>query len=125
MKKNLLSLLIIISTLTASAQQKKPVSDSAIGTWIIDLRPDPASAPYLKEFKITKITGKNFDGEFYGYPFTGGYINTDWDKIYFAFTTADQSGTYFHSGSIEGNKVSGLSLNESRQLFIPWRGQKK
>ena len=99
--------------------------DSLIGTWVIDLRPTPASDPYLKDFKFTKITGKQFDGEFYGYPFQAGFLNTDWDKIYFAFTTADQSGTYFHSGYIEGNKVVGMSLNENRKILIPWRGEKK
>lgn len=125
MKKLIFGIFLMAFFVTVKSQQYKPVIDSAAGTWVIDLRPTPASAPYLKDFKITKITGNKFDGEFYGYPFTGGYINADWDKIYFAFTTTDQSGTYFHSGSIEGGKVSGVSLNESRQLFIPWRGQKK
>ncbi len=100
-------------------------TDSLLGTWIIDLRPAPASEPYLKDFKFTKIEGKQFDGEFYGYPFSGGLLNTDWDKIYFAFTTADQSGTYFHSGYIEGNKVVGITLNENRKFVLPWKGQKK
>ena len=114
-------------TLTAAAQKTKiakPVADSALGTWVIDLRPTPQSKPYLKDFKFTKIDGKKFDGEFYSYPFTGGFINTEWDKIYFAFTTADQSGTYFHSGYIQGNKVFGMSLNEGRELLIPWQGKK-
>ena len=100
-------------------------TDSLLGTFIIDLRPTPDSEPYLKDFKFTKIDGKNFDGEFYGYPFTGGLLNTNWDKIYFAFTTADESGTYYHSGYVEGNKVFGISLNENRKLIIPWKGEKK
>jgi len=100
-------------------------TDSLIGNFVIDLRPTPASEPYLKDFKFTKIDGKVFDGEFYGYPFQGGFLNTDWDKIYFAFTTADQSGTYFHSGYIEGNKIFGNTLNENRKFVLPWKGQKK
>jgi hypothetical protein len=104
---------------------KKPDANDALGTWVIDLRPTPESAPYIKEFKFTKIDGKNFAGEFYGYPFEGGLFNTDWDKIYFAFTTADQSGTYYHSGYIEGNKVYGMSLNENRKLMLPWKGTKQ
>jgi hypothetical protein len=106
------------------AAAKKPDANDALGTWVIDLRPTPESEPYIKEFKFTKIDGKNFDGEFYGYPFSGGFLNTDWDKIYFAFTTADQSGTYYHSGYIGGNKVFGMSLNENRKLMLPWRGTK-
>jgi hypothetical protein len=104
---------------------KKPDANDALGTWVIDLRPTPESAAYIKEFKFTKIDGKNFAGEFYGYPFEGGLFNTDWDKIYFAFTTADQSGTYYHSGYIEGNKVYGMSLNENRKLMLPWKGTKQ
>jgi hypothetical protein len=95
-----------------------------IGTFKLDLRPTPTSEPYYKDFKFTKITGKVFDGEFYGYPFNGGYLNIDWDKIYFGFTTADQSGTYFHSGYIEGNFIYGTTLNETRKFILPWHGVK-
>jgi hypothetical protein len=110
---------------TQNNTAQKPHANDALGTWVIDLRPTPESEPYLKDFKFTKIDGKSFNGEFYGYPFEGGFLNTDWDKIYFAFTTADQSGTYFHSGYIEGNKVYGMSLNENRKLMLPWRGERK
>ena len=124
--KQLLLATALICSLTLTAQTKKQLStDSIIGTFVIDLRPAPESEPYLKEFTFTKIEGKKFNGEFYGYPFTGGFLNTDWDKIYFAFTTADQSGTYYHSGYIEGNKIVGMSLNEARGLMLPWRGEKK
>ncbi|MBP7931494.1 MAG: hypothetical protein KAZ11_02530 [Chitinophagaceae bacterium] len=108
-----------------NAQSTKPPTDSLLGTWVIDLRPTPESEPYLKEFKFTRISGKKFDGEFYGYPFKEGFLNTDWGKIWFAFTTSDQSGTYFHSGYIEGNKIQGLSFNQNRKLTLPWKGSKK
>jgi hypothetical protein len=126
-------LLLLAVSITVAAQNKKiPASDKtklnvndALGTWVIDLRPTPNSEPYLKDFKFTSIDSSWFDGEFYGYPFTGGFLNLDWDKIYFAFTTADQSGTYFHSGYIEGNKVYGITLNENRKLLLPWKGERK
>lgn len=126
--KQLITCLFVLVNVTAMAQTKplsKPVADSALGTWVIDLRPTPESPAYLKEFKFTKISGKLFDGEFYGYPFSGGFLNLDWDKIYFAFTTQDQSSTYFHSGYIEGDTVHGITLNESRQFVLPWKGVKK
>jgi hypothetical protein len=126
--KQLLTSIFLVMAFSAAAQKitaPKPVADSALGTWIIDLRPTPESEPYLKEFKFTKIEGKNFDGEFYGYPFGGGFLNVDWDKIYFAFTTSDQGSTYFHSGYIEGDKVYGITLNENRKFVLPWRGQRK
>lgn len=98
---------------------------NALGTWIIDLRPTPTSEPYLKEFVFTKINEKEFEGEFYGTPFTGGLFNTDFDKLYFAFTTADQNNTYFHSGYIEGDKMQALTFCESRKFTLPWKGEKK
>ena len=116
---------LLLPVISTAQKITKPVADSVLGTWIIDLRPTPDSESYLKEFKVTKIDGKNFDGEFYGYPFGGGFLNIDWDKIYFAFTTSDQSSTYFHSGYIEGNKVFGITLNEIRKFAMPWRGEKK
>jgi hypothetical protein len=120
----LLLLFISVCTLHGFGQRKNS-ADSLVGTFVIDLRPTPKSEPYLKDFKFTKIEGKTFEGEFYGYPFQGGFLNTDWDKIYFAFTTADQSGTYFHSGYVEDNRVYGITLNEKRQFVLPWKGQKK
>lgn len=126
MFKGAISLLLFVCLFSLQAKsQTRPVADSVLGTWIIDLRPTPESAPYLKEFKFTRIDGKKFDGEFYGYPFTGGFLNTEWDKVYFAFTTQDQSGTYYHSGFVEGNKVTGITLNENREFVLPWKGQKK
>jgi hypothetical protein len=103
----------------------KPDANEALGTWVIDLRPTADAAAYLKDFKFTKIDGKQFDGEFYGYPFSGGFLNTSWDKIYFAFTTTDQTSTYFHSGYIEGDTIFGITLNETRKFVLPWKGKKK
>ena len=126
MRKWLVTVFITGCLFSFSASgQTKPVADSVIGTYIIDLRPTPESAPYLKDFKFTRVEGKKFDGEFYGYPFTGGFLNTDWGKVYFAFTTQDQSGTYYHSGYVEGNKVYGITLNEGRGFVLPWKGEKK
>lgn len=64
----------------------------------IDLRPTQKSEAYYKDFIITPNAGKNFSGEFYGSSFSTGKFNTDRDKIYFAFTTADKENTYYHSG---------------------------
>ena len=131
MKQFITAFFLLASSVVVAQVQKenptsnKPVADSVLGTWVIDLRPTPNSEPYLKDFKFTKIEGKQFDGEFYGYPFQGGFLNTDWEKIYFAFTTADQSGTYFHSGYLEGDKVFGITLNENRKFILPWKGTRK
>ncbi|MBK9466171.1 MAG: hypothetical protein IPN56_15630 [Chitinophagaceae bacterium] len=77
MKQIITALFLLVSSVVMAQVQKKnptsvadkPVADSALGTWVIDLRPTPDSEPYLKDFKFTKIEGKQFEGEFYGYPF--------------------------------------------------------
>ena len=125
MKQSIIYLLLFVVATTAVKAQSAGNAGSITGTYIIDLRPTPSSEPYLKEFKFTKVEGKKFDGEFYGYPFTGGLLNLDWGKIYFAFTTQDQSGIYYHSGYVEGNKVFGITLNEARGLVLPWTGERK
>jgi hypothetical protein len=79
----------------------------------------------LKDFIITPTTAKNFSGEFYGTAFTTGKFNTDWDILYFAFTTSDKENVYFHSGFIEGNKISGISYSPDRKFTSHWTGIKK
>ncbi len=95
------------------------------GAWLLDLRPDPSSEPYLKDFIITPTKGRAFSGEFYGSPFTTGYFNTDWENLYFAFSTQDQTNTYFHSGYIIGNKIYGISYSADRAFTSHWTGSKK
>lgn len=95
------------------------------GTWLLDLRPDPQSEPYFKDFIIEPIEGRAFSGEFYGTKFTGGYFNTDWETLYFAFTTGDMENTYYHSGYIIGNKIYGISYSPERKFTSHWNGTKK
>jgi teichoic acid D-alanine hydrolase len=95
------------------------------GTWQIDLRPTPDSEAYLKDFMITSVSGKDFSGEFYGSQFSNGYLNIDWDKMYFAFTTSDSNNLYYHSGYFLGNKVFGISYSEGRKFITYWQGLKK
>lgn len=125
MKKLLLLVFVLSSIVSNSQTVSKKAVDSMLGTWIIDLRPTPSSEAYLKEFQFTKIEGKEFEGVFYDTPFTGGMLNIDWGKIYFAFTTGDQHNIYFHSGYIEGDKIQGLTYCETRKFALPWTGKRK
>jgi CubicO group peptidase (beta-lactamase class C family) len=99
--------------------------DKIKGTWIIDLRPEPNSEPYLKDFIITPNEGKSFSGEFYGTEFSNGIFNSDWENLYFAFSTKDEANTYFHSGYIIGNKIYGISYSSERKFTSHWTGIKK
>lgn len=104
---------------------KKFDSEIIKGIWTIDLRPTPKSEAYYKDFIIMPTEGKNFSGEFYGSPFNNGKFNSDWDKIYFAFTTADKQNTYYHSGFIDDDIISGVSFSADRKFISHWRGHKK
>ena len=95
------------------------------GSWVIDLRPTPTSEPYLKDFVITPTIGREFSGEFYDTPFNIGVFNTDWENIYFAFSTGDRDNTYFHSGYIKGDEMIGVSYSESRKFTSHWTGTKR
>lgn len=95
------------------------------GTWLLDLRPSPSSEPYFKDFIIETSKGKAFSGEFYGTKFKGGYFNTDWDQLYFAFTTGDKENTYYHSGYVDGGKMVGISYCPGRKFTSHWTGTKK
>lgn len=94
------------------------------GIWTIDLRPTPDSEPYLKEFVIALKSDGSFSGEFYGSTFTNGLINKNWGKVYFAFSTNDQSSQYFHSGYLFENKIYGTTYCPNRDFIAPWNGTK-
>ena len=99
--------------------------DNIKGTWVIDLRPSPNSEIYLKDFTITPTTDKSFSGEFYGTLFTTGKFNTEWEYVYFAFTTSDKENVYYHSGYIDGDKIFGISYSPDRKFISHWTGTKK
>ncbi len=95
------------------------------GTWVIDLRPSPNSEVYLKDFTITPIKGNRFIGEFYGTTFTNGEFNTEWEYVFFGFTTSDKENIYYHSGYIDGDKIFGISYSPGRNFISHWTGMKK
>lgn len=125
--------LVLVSTgqkaiIPATTKTNSAISvnlDKAKGTWLLDLRPDPNSESYFKDFIITPTEGKAFSGEFYGTTFTSGFFNTDWENLSFAFTTKDQKNTYYHSGFIIDNKIHGISYSADRKFTSHWTGTKK
>lgn len=109
----------------SEAETEARLLKDLIGIWGIDLRPTPEAQAYLKDFEIKGVNNGQLKGIFYGTEFNEGKINTSWGKIYFSFTTADQSNTYFHSGYIEKGVIHGTSYSKERDFMIPWVGHKK
>lgn len=127
------TILIIISVMLASSQwliaQKEVLHDSTQikqleGIWTIDLRPAPNADAYLKEFVVVLETMNVFSGEFYGSAIKNGLINSNWEKIYFAFSTRDDSHEYYHSGFLLEDKIYGTTYCPGREFVAPWSGIK-
>lgn len=96
-----------------------------LGTWQVDLRPTPDSDPYYKEFIVTGVRGGSFSGTFYDTPISEGRINNDWGKLRIAFVTADGSGSYYHSATLEREVLEGLSNSTGRGFLAYWTAVKK
>jgi len=96
-----------------------------IGNWNIDLRPTPEAEGYFQPFEVKSIDGNIFNGTFYGSDIKNAFINKNWPKIYFAFSTSDQSNEYYHSGYLENDKLYGITYCPSREFTAPWTGTKK
>ncbi len=113
--------------LVQAQEQTSQKNDSQIldGIWVVDLRPSPDAAPYLKEFVVTVNNDRQFSGSFYDTPFTKGRMNTYWECTYFAFETKDQNNTYYHTGYILDDKMHGMTYCPNREFVIPWTGTKK
>lgn len=108
-----------------SLSKEQRLIQSFLGNWEIDLRPSPDAEPYLKDFTIKAYEALTLKGVFYDTYFENGRIHTAWGKLYFAFTTADGSGTYYHSGYMENGKLYGTSFSPSREFVMPWTGVRK
>ena len=124
----IISFLFLVSN-AIIAQDLKSTSanqtDQLIGNWKIDLRPTPESDEYFQSFIITETEENSFTGTFYGSVIKSALINKNWTKVYFAFSTADQTNEYYHSGYIENGKLYGITYCPKRKFTAPWTGIKE
>ncbi|MGB5665277.1 MAG: hypothetical protein WBM53_00400 [Maribacter sp.] len=129
--KYIFPLLIVLTLISNSvfAQEKidEPLKqiDILTGEWTIDLRPSPESDGYFHTFNIELVEENAFSGTFYGSKLENAFLNKNWDKVYFAFTTRDQSNEYFHSGYLLNGELYGITYCPNRKLTTPWTGLKK
>ena len=121
-------ILILFLLPLLSAQSKDAVTtnpEELIGSWTIDLRPAPDAQGYFQPFAVEKVEGNTFIGTFYGSPVRDAFINKNWDKLYFAFTTSDASNDYYHSGYLLEGKLVGMSYCPNREFTAPWTAEKE
>ena len=122
MKTIYITILFVSISLGSFAQKN---TQEFTGTWKIDLRPTPKSEAYYQIFVVKSIKKNTFKGTFYGSPIKDGFINTQWKRTYFAFSTSDNTHTYYHSGYFLDGKVYAISYCPTRSLTSPWRGEKE
>ena len=120
MKKTLIIGLLLVPLLM-NAQEKLTLQ----GTWTIDLRPSPDAEAYYQVFEVSSINGSSFEGSFYGSAVESALLNTQWEKLYFAFTTRDQNHAYHHSGYMLDGQLYGISYCPGREFTAPWTGIRK
>ena len=123
----ILTTLICMSLEACSSNANKTMipEDFLLGTWKVDLRPTPDAEPYFKEFVVTAVQGRSFSGTFYDAALSEGRINNDWGKLMIAFVTADGSGPYYHSATLEHGRLEGLSNSTGRDFLAYWTAVKK
>jgi hypothetical protein len=128
MQRIVLSLLLVLSTLTAcTTSPQVPGSVTAaplLGTWKVDLRQRPGDAPYFQSLVVTAVRGTSFEGTFYGSPMEQARINTDWGAVRIAFVTSDASGAYHHAAVIRDGRLEGLTNSTGRNFLSYWSATK-
>ena len=103
-----------------------PSTDARVllGTWSVDLRPQPDAPPYLQTLVVSGVSAGTFQGRFYNTPITEGRINTSWGTVRIAFVTADGNGSYHHSAVLAGGRLEGLSNATARGFLAYWSAVK-
>ena len=121
----IITVFFLVFSLIGFSQSENPDRmNELIGNWTIDLRPSPDAEGYFQPMEIKSISDNTFEGTFYGSSVTDGYINTSWDRIYFAFSTSDGTHDYYHSGYMENGRLYGISYCPGRAFTAPWNGVK-
>ena len=94
-----------------------------VGTWDVDLRPTPDSAPYIQPFVVTSAENGVLEGKFYDTPIENGRFVVRDGVVHFSFTTRDGSGPYYSTGRFgDGNGIRGSTHSLGRDFFLVWSG---
>lgn len=107
------------------AETEIAMTQEFLGNWVLDLRPAPDAEGYFQPFNVTAMEENTFEGTFYGSPIEVGLLNRNWDRLYFAFRTRDQSNEYYHSGYLLNGVVTGTTYCPNRSFTTPWTGKKE
>ncbi|NNK88258.1 MAG: hypothetical protein HKO90_08245 [Flavobacteriaceae bacterium] len=116
--------LILLPLIGNAQNDTSQSSDDITGSWTIDLRPSPKADGYYQTLNILAVDDNTINGTFYDSQIENGFINDNWDQIYFAFTTSDNTHDYYHSGYLKNGRLYGISYCPGRNFTAPWNGVK-
>ena len=97
---NRIAALAALALLTAWHAPRRASPSDLVGTWTVDLRSTPTSAPYSQPFVVTAVDGDSLAGTFYGSEVRSARLNLGWGAVRFAFTTRDGGGGAYHTSGV-------------------------
>lgn len=108
----------------APPAQEVPSASALLGTWRVDLRPNPQAPAYFKEMVVAAV-GDAPQGTFYGAPIQDVRFNRDWGTLHVAFTTQDSSGVYHHTARLVApGRLEGTSHSLGRRFLAIWSAER-
>ncbi len=111
--------------INVAQQSTKPDPAKLVGSWRVDLRPNPDAPASFQKFEVKNVEGNTFTGTFYGSKIKDARINRDWDTVYFAFVTYDGTGPYNHSGKLVGERLEGTTNSVGRKFLAVWKAERE
>ena len=121
MKRNVLSLLLLLAPVTAGSAQSGDHGAARLnGAWTLDLRPTNDAPAYIKAMVLDISADGIVHGEFYDHEIEDGRSFDAKGRTCFAFHTSDNTGPYQTSGCLNGNHIDGQSWSEGRKFLLTW-----
>ena len=122
------SLFMLSAAPLASAQTEEaamPVA-SIEGSWDVALYFNADAPPSSTQMVINATNDGVLTGSFYGSPFADvSRITARGDVIAFSAVTSDASGSYYHSGRLDGDIIEGQTLSEGRGFLMTWTANRE
>lgn len=123
----LLALVLVVISLTSSAQSKEIDLGSFIGKWTLDLSPQDTTDSNFAMMEITSIDKKTVKGTFYreGVKIREGRVNLQLGIPYVALISEDGTGQYNSSFYMKDGELYGSTHAVDRGFLAVWKGTKE
>jgi hypothetical protein len=116
-----------LSTTFAKPPTNQNVTESLIGTWILDMTPNDINDNNFAKMVVRKIDKGQFYGDFYrdGVEIQSGQINIQSERVYAALVSSDNSGSYNSTFYLEDGSLFGTTHAIERNFLAVWTATKQ